>query len=297
MMKSKMPPKRRRQTSVRFVAVILGLIGVAIGVGKELIAGINAVQAISEFFLNIGNDLFGIAVTVLVIDLLNEKNDEYYQKEKLIRELASKDNGIVLRAFVDLDARGWLADGTLMNAILIEANLIGINLNNAQFAHVSLEKANMKDASLSKTNLSNANLVDVNLQNSFMQEINLEGANLWRCNLSSTILEKVNLKNATLWQANFQGAFINECELINADMRSVNLKDVSIDDIERLKRVSRMCGAIMPDGQRYDGRYDLSGDLEDAEKRGINTSDLPSMASFYGVSLRDYVTGQDSSKQ
>jgi uncharacterized protein YjbI with pentapeptide repeats len=296
-MKPKIPSRNIRRTPVRLVAVILGIAGIFIGIGKELIAGIGLVQAILNFFLNIGNDLFGIAITVLVIDLLNEKNEEYYQKEKLIRELASKDNGIALRALMDLDARGWLSDGTLMNAILIEANLIGIGLNNAKLPYVSLEKANMKDASLSKTDLSNANLIDVNLQNCFMQEINLENANLWRSNLSSTILERVNLRNATLWQVNFQGAFINDCDLHNTDMRSSNLKEVSISNSDSFKTANRICGAIMPDGQRYNGSYNLSGDLEDAKKRGIDIKDSKSMAAFYGVSLDDYVTGQGLTKQ
>ncbi len=285
-----------RQTSVRLVAVILGIAGIAIGIGKELIEGIGLVQAISDFFLNIGNDLFGIAVTVLVIDLLNQKNEEYYQKDKLIRELASKDNGIALRALVDLDARGWLSDGTLVNAILIEANLIGISLNNAKLAYASLEKANMKDASLSKTDLSDANLIDVNLQNGFLQEINLENANLWRSNLLSTILEKVNFRNATLWQVNFQGAFLNDCDLQNADLRSANLKDVNINDLDCFKRTARMCGSIMPDGQRYNGGYNLSGDIEDAKKRGVDIKDLASMATFYGISLNEYSTGQAPTK-
>jgi hypothetical protein len=288
--------RNTRRMSVRFVAVILGFAGIAIGIGKGLIEGGNLGSSISGFFLNIGNDLFGIAVTVLIIDLLNEKNEEIYQKEKLIRELSSKDNGIAIRALVDLEARGWLRDGTLVNAILIEANLIGISLSKANLAHVSLERAILKDASLSNTDLRNANLIDVNMQNGFLQEIDLENANLWKGNLSSSIFEKVNFRDATLWQTNFQGSFLNDCNFESADMRSVNLKDATINDIACFKQAARLCGATMPDGQRYNGSYNLNGDIEDAKKRDHDINDPDAMSLFFGVSLDEYAIGQNLKK-
>ena len=43
----------------------------------------------------------------------------------------------------------------------------------------------------------------------------------------------------------------------------------------------------MPDGSRYDGRFDLDGDREDAPKAGINPDDTEAMMRFLDGSMPD----------
>ena len=48
----------------------------------------------------------------------------------------------------------------------------------------------------------------------------------------------------------------------------------------------------MPDGSRYNGRFNLAGDLADARFLHINIDDAQAMANFYGISIAEYQTGQ-----
>jgi hypothetical protein len=50
----------------------------------------------------------------------------------------------------------------------------------------------------------------------------------------------------------------------------------------------------MPDGKTYDGRYNLSGDLERAKDPfyKIDVNSPTAMARFYKVTLHDYEDGQ-----
>jgi hypothetical protein len=46
-------------------------------------------------------------------------------------------------------------------------------------------------------------------------------------------------------------------------------------------------------GNQYDGRYILEGDLEAAREQGADPEDSSAMARFYGVSVEEYLSGQE----
>ncbi len=48
----------------------------------------------------------------------------------------------------------------------------------------------------------------------------------------------------------------------------------------------------MPDGRRYNGRFNLSADIARAREQGINPDDPHQMAKDYQVSVDDYLEGQ-----
>jgi hypothetical protein len=52
----------------------------------------------------------------------------------------------------------------------------------------------------------------------------------------------------------------------------------------------------MPHGARYDGRFNLPGDLEEARLHGIVPVDEAAMAGWYGVPLAAYQAGQKKGK-
>ena len=171
---------------------------------------------------------------------------------QLIRKLRSPNNESALEAVEELRACGQLANGALIYASLRHAHLQGANLRGANLRKVSLGRANLQNADLSHANL---------------EGTKLQGANLFEADLIGA-----NLKDADLPQANLN--------------RSRNLVD------GQLIQVRRLCGAIMPNGIRYDGRFNLIGDITFARMGGIKTGDDLSMAEFYGVSVDEYRCGQ-----
>ncbi|MBN1146310.1 MAG: pentapeptide repeat-containing protein [Anaerolineales bacterium] len=171
---------------------------------------------------------------------------------ELIRKLRSPDNKVVLQAVEELRVRGWLTDGSLEGVSLCHAHLQGADLLKASLRKVDLHQANLEWADLSIADLSGAKLARVNLQ----------GANLSQTNLSGADLYKADLKEAR------------------------NLTDA------QLSQVKRLWGVIMPDGEPYDGRFNLEGDIDFARWGHIEVDNPAAMANFFGIPLQTYLRGQ-----
>ncbi len=171
---------------------------------------------------------------------------------QLIRKLHSPDSKHVLQAIEELRARGWLSDGSLRGA--------------------SLQYVHLEGADLYKANLENADLQHAQMDGANLSLANLQGANLSLANLQAADLSRANLAGAILFRANLRGVR--------------NLKE------EQLTQTHRLRGATLPDGNRYDGRFNLEGDIEFAAAAGIDISDAAAMAEYYGVSVKEYEEGQ-----
>src|SRR5574341_1341491 len=111
---------------------------------------------VTDFYANISTELVSIAITVLVIDALNERRAIQQEKENLILQMSSPTNSIAREAVRVLRMRGWLTDGTLKGSNLLRANL----------RKAYLEKADLRDVFFYK----------VDLQGAYLQWSNLEGA-------------------------------------------------------------------------------------------------------------------------
>lgn len=173
---------------------------------------------------------------------------------ELIYKLRSPDNKRVMQAVEELRVRGWLQDGSLRGVPLCHVHMQGVDLLSAELSNVDFHQANFENADLSMANLSNTKLTRVNFQ---------------RANLSHT-----NIKDADLYKANLKEAR--------------NLTD------EQLKQAKRLYGAIMPDGDTYNGRYNLEGDLAFARWGRVDPANAQAMADFYGVTLDTYLNGQNT---
>jgi len=171
---------------------------------------------------------------------------------QLVRKLRSSDSKLVARSVAELRKRGRLSDGTLAWS----------NLRYVHLANVNLSTANLQNADLSLADLRSANL----------SYAHLEGTRLFRANLRQANFSRTELKGAILSCAILQGA--------------ENLCD------ELLRTTSRLRGAMMPDGSRYDGRFNLPGDLSDAHCLGVDLQSTDGMAKFYGITQQDYEDGQ-----
>jgi uncharacterized protein YjbI with pentapeptide repeats len=173
-------------------------------------------------------------------------------KAQLIRKLRSPNNQAALQAVKAMQAQGWLREGIL---------------DWVQLRYVHLQQADLRQASLCKTDLRMADLRGANLSEAILHGTRFGGANLQEANFL-----QAHLQGANLSRANLQGAY--------------NLT------VWQLTQTGKLRGATLPDGRRYDGRYNLAGDLGDAHFMHIDVDDPAAMAGFYGVSIGDFLLGQ-----
>jgi uncharacterized protein YjbI with pentapeptide repeats len=173
-------------------------------------------------------------------------------KIELINGLQSLESRHVLKAVEELRTGGMLTDGSLRGIALCQAILQDADLKGADLCYVDLHQAS----------LDNADLSGARLQAAKLNRASLQGANLENADLTNADLYKVNLRNAR------------------------NLTD------DQLSKLNELFGSIMPDGNVYDGRFNLFGDLARARWAKVKLEDPKSMAEFYGVSLDVYSNGQ-----
>jgi uncharacterized protein YjbI with pentapeptide repeats len=180
--------------------------------------------------------------------------------------------------------------------------LVGADMQGALLAGVDLQQVDMRGADLQGADLRDANLWRIDLLGA-----NLREANLNRADLRWARLARSNLTGASLRAANLRGADLRDAEIAGADLRGANLWDAMLgaqyeearldpdkpgkrisEEVARaveaqLAQVRALRGAIMPDGSRYDGRFDLEGDVLGAQQQGIDLNDPAARAAFYGV--------------
>jgi uncharacterized protein YjbI with pentapeptide repeats len=176
---------------------------------------------------------------------------------QLVRMLRDENNKRVVKALDELRKRNLLKEGLLKWTCL-------------RYVH-------FKGADLSYADLQNANFGMADLRGTDLRFANLKGARFTKANLSGVNFEEANLKGALLAHANL--------------LHASGLLD------EQLYEVNRLRGAMMPDGTRYDGRYNLPGDLWDANFFHVDISDPKALAAFYGISISEFTIGQKWSQE
>jgi hypothetical protein len=173
-------------------------------------------------------------------------------KEKLIAQMGSKDNKLVLEAITQLRAKGWFRDGSLRGVRLHEANLQNAplakaDLEGAILLNANLTKAYLGETILRKADLMGAHLCEANMRNIVLTEANLAGANLNGAYLPDARLDRANLSGAKLQGINLWGARLHGANLQGTDMREALLYRAQFD-IE----------TILPDGTCWTAETDMS---------------------------------------
>lgn len=267
---------------------------------------------VADLGLNVAAELASAAITILVVDAIVQRREMESLKQQLIREMSSLDNAIALRAARELDAHGWLEDGTLR----------GARLSGANFREADLQGADLRQLELDRADLQGANLQGANLQEAYVVEAHMQGTRLWGARLRGAYLVGVKLQKARLWAADLKGADLRHANLMEADLLGANLQEADLRwaklaranlqaadllkadlkgtdlkgvlglDDGQFVRTLGLQGSTMPDGSRYDGRFSLQSEIEDATEDGINTNMPAAMAEWYGVSLDEYQRGQ-----
>lgn len=159
---------RRNRLWTRATAVI-GLLFLLAAIVVAIIGQFSTRQRLDvrsffgDFYTNISTDLVSIAVTVLIIDTLNQRRADIERKRRRIREMRSPDNGIALAALNELRDEGWTEDGSLRDAYLLAANLEGAFLRDVDLSGAWLRDANLRRAYMRDTNLTKATLIGADL--------------------------------------------------------------------------------------------------------------------------------------
>jgi uncharacterized protein YjbI with pentapeptide repeats len=177
------------------------------------------VEPVSNFlrieYANLSAELFSIAITVLVIDVIYEWRNTEREKKDLIQRMGSPDSAFAREAVRTLRGRGWIGDGTLRNADLRGADLSEADLHGADLRGAILHRADLAEVDLSKADLRGASL------------------------------RLTEMREADLFEADLRGADFSEADLRNADLTGAKVTD------EQLKQADSLTGATMPDGTRY----------------------------------------------
>ena len=209
---------------------------------------------------NVITDLLSVALAVFILDAMYRVRADAELRKVLVAKLGSKNNTVAIEAAHELDARGWLSDGSLNRAFLISANLDGISFTGADLRRVAFSFASLRDTTW----------YEADLQGAFFDGADLENARL------ST--HAVGLHFA---EADLSGATFN-----NANLRGARVRD------EQLVRAGSLWRATMPDGRTYDGRYGLMADIRLHLKFARDPRNSQEWAEFYGVPLAQYLEGQ-----
>lgn len=205
---------------------------------------------IADFYANLSVEFISIAITILIIDQLNERSRAKQLKEQLISQMAGADNAIARNAVAELRIHGWLQDGSLRNLSFYQANLQEAPIFAADLEKAGFSRGDLRSARLNWANLRHADLRVANIENGV-----LIGADLFRADI-----ERANLGGAYLIEANLQEADLQGATLTSACLWGANLRGAVVTE-EQLSTVIMMRDAVMPDGSTYDGRFRLKGDI------------------------------------
>lgn len=178
---------------------------------------------IDDLYANVGSELVGMAFVILLIDRFAARREDERRRRQLLRELASTDRGLTARAVIELDAQGWLYDGTLVGAQLSGANLAGARLERA-----NLQTTILAGADLTHANLSGALMAGANLADAVLERANLEMADLGGAILPQARLVRADAALATLTTANLEGANLQDADLTGADLHAADLRGADL---------------------------------------------------------------------
>jgi uncharacterized protein YjbI with pentapeptide repeats len=220
------------RTSLVAITLLLITIVSSIG-GYWFVHGeLDLLKVITDFYANISAELGSIAITVLVIDRINNERAINAEKKRLINQMGSPNNAFALEATRILRLEKWLTDGTLH----------GKDFSMADLREAVLDNADLRGAWLSGANLNDAKLIDADLYDAWLSEADLTAANLPRANL-----QKANLRGAKLHGAQLSGAWLEGAMLERADLQNANLRLAKFDET-----------TILPDGTNWANDIDLT---------------------------------------
>jgi uncharacterized protein YjbI with pentapeptide repeats len=196
----------------------------------------------------------------------------------------------------------WRVEHPDIRPELMDAYLIGANLNRANLSGAHLYRANLYDASLTGASLRGANLEVADLRLADLSAADLCGANislaelheakLGEADLRGASLAGANLSQATLNRANLDGAHLHWANLIRADLieadftgataSATNFDDVDLSVAKGLETIEHQG----PSTIGIDTIYKSRGKIPEVFLRGCGLRDWEiELVKFYGSDL------------
>lgn len=147
-----------QRNPLQLVGIVLCVVGLMIILGGHLYQEGKFIGSllIKDLWANVGAEILSIALTVLIIDRLNNRRLTTMEKSRLLLQMASPDSSVSQEAIRLLRAYGWLQDGSLREINLAWANLERGYLWNADLQGAKFLKANLKNVYLTYANLKGA---------------------------------------------------------------------------------------------------------------------------------------------
>lgn len=223
-----------------------------------------------------------------LIENLSQPSESGDSKLLLIRQLRSSNNWTAMHAVERLRSLGALEDGSLHEANLSRANLSGADLHRSSLSHASLQEAVLRGANLQEARLAGVDLMGADLSMANLFRADLSSANMFRARLANA-----NLQETFLFQVDLRGADLRDANLRSARLSNTRLESANIS-LTQLVHLGMLAGSSMPDGSRYDGRFNLPGDIQFAQFLDVemDVQNAMAMAGFYEVTLDEYLRGQ-----
>lgn len=209
------------QLRITAATLVRGVAGASVALA--VIFGIKAYGDKEFFGANLATSFGSIAITVFVLDTLNERRRLEERKQEIFEEMESPVRDVAVEAVRLARKYGWL-DEALQKVDLKSTKLAGVDFSNAQLVEAEFAFADLQEANLNGANLQRANLNRANLQEANLNRANLQGAFFENANLQEANLSGANLKGADLYRANLQGANLNGANLQGAFLNGANLK-------------------------------------------------------------------------
>ena len=146
----------------------------------------------------------------------------------------------------------------------------------------------LRGLDLTGGNLQRARLPEANLSAANLTEASLPAANLRRANLAGAVLHRADFQGADLSDADLQGANLHRANLRGANLQGANLAGAGFVTDRQLAQALKLWRATLPDGSRYDGRFNLEADIQDARGLGVNSYDPALLARWYAYPGQPY---------
>ena len=260
-------------TDTRIMGIVLAFLAGALVVSLGSAAGLTVAQDgnwlhntlawLDGFAQNFGTEMIGAAITFVLLEVMldkrREREAEDREKERLVLQMGSPDNGFSVEAARQLRSYGWLYDGTLRDAIFHHANLAGADLR----------RANLVGANMRKSNLRGAKLWDSKLSDTIMLHADLSRADLQEADLSRAALGMTNLRAGSLIETNLAGADLRDANLANAILGDDHMPTI-FDTL-----------TILPDSSAWSNDTDMAR-FTDPDHLDFWRSDNPDSPAYHG---------------
>lgn len=293
----------------RLVYVLVGLAAVifAMGALPDLLGlpeWIPPVQKlVDDLYGNFFTEALSIAVTIGVIDLLNQRRLEEQRRQELIDQLSSRVPGFPAEAVRLLKHHSWYDEKDVLKALqnkgnFYQADLHGLRipedtsglrvqfdrliLSWTRLEKVDLSETHLEGADLRWAHLEEAKLNGAHLEGAFLDEIHLEGAALAGAHLEGAVLTRAHLEEAIL-----HGAHLERAELYDTHLEGAELIEARLEGAKLFG--ANLGGAQLIDADLSEARLDLAnlGRVNLKGAKGLTTGQLVAASTLEGCTLPD----------